>query len=55
MDGLWKSERVMAQFQYRSGVAGSGAEEEAITGWHYMQTPLAPLTADSSSVASRLF
>lgn len=39
----------MAQFQYQSGVVGSGAEEEAITGWHYMQTPLAPLTADSSS------
>jgi len=37
------------QFQYQSGIVGSGAEEEAITGWHFMQTPLAPLTADSSS------
>ena len=39
----------MAQFQYQSGVVGSGAGAEVVTGWHYMQTPLAPLTADSTS------
>jgi hypothetical protein len=35
------------------GLLGSSAsqsgEAEPITGWHFMQTPLAPLTADSSS------
>ena len=29
--------------------AGQSGEAEVITGWHFMQTPLAPLTADSSS------
>ena len=29
--------------------AGQSGEAEPITGWHFMQTPLAPLTADSSS------